>query len=111
MRDDLTTYGLENLESPGAVLAVDETGFLKKGADSVGMKRQYSGTMGGIDKCQRWAFSGPTPGSGHGVHRSGMVPAASVGTRLEPALGGVSTPGSSWTAVSIHQRNARLLAS
>ncbi|NIR33644.1 MAG: IS701 family transposase, partial [Desulfuromonadales bacterium] len=34
------------------VLVVDDTGFAKKGTDSVGVARQYSGTLGRVDNCQ-----------------------------------------------------------
>jgi SRSO17 transposase len=34
------------------VLIIDDTGFAKKGAASVGVARQYSGTLGRIDNCQ-----------------------------------------------------------
>jgi len=35
---------------------VDETGFLKKGQNSVGVARQYSGTAGRIENCQVGVF-------------------------------------------------------
>jgi SRSO17 transposase len=38
------------------VLVIDETGFLKKGTKSVGVKRQYSGTAGRIENCQIGVF-------------------------------------------------------
>ena len=47
---------VEHLGDPGAVLVVDETGFLKKGTTSVGVQRQYSGTAGKVDNCQLGAF-------------------------------------------------------
>jgi hypothetical protein len=34
------------LEEPDAVFVVDETGFAKQGTKSVGVARQYSGTLG-----------------------------------------------------------------
>lgn len=52
VRDDLRAYVVEQLGDPAAVLIVDETGFLKKGTKSVGVKRQYSGTAGRIENCQ-----------------------------------------------------------
>ena len=51
VRDDLRAYVVERLSDPAAVLVVDETGFLKKGAKSVGVARQYAGTAGRIANC------------------------------------------------------------
>ena len=48
VRDDLRGYVVEHLGDAGGVLVVDETGFLKKGRRSVGVKRQYSGTAGKV---------------------------------------------------------------
>lgn len=56
VRDDLRDYVVEHLYDPQAVLVVDETGFLKKGTKSVGVKRQYSGTAGRIENCQIGVF-------------------------------------------------------
>jgi SRSO17 transposase len=58
VRDDLTRYVAEHLGDPGGVLIVDETGFLKKGAKSCGVARQYSGTAGRIENCQVGVFLG-----------------------------------------------------
>ena len=56
VRDDLGAYVVEHLGNPNGVLVVDETGFLKKGTASVGVKRQYSGTAGRIENCQIGVF-------------------------------------------------------
>jgi SRSO17 transposase len=56
VRDDLRGYVLDNLSAKDAVLVVDETGFLKKGDHSVGVKRQYSGTAGRIENAQVGVF-------------------------------------------------------
>ena len=56
VRDDLRAYVVEHLGDPQAVLVIDETGFLKKGAKSVGVARQYSGTAGRIENCQIGVF-------------------------------------------------------
>jgi SRSO17 transposase len=56
VRDDLRAYVVEHLGDPGAILVVDETGFLKKGPKSVGVQRQYSGTAGRIENCQIGVF-------------------------------------------------------
>jgi SRSO17 transposase len=50
VRDDLQDYVVEHLGDEKAVLVLDETGFVKKGTRSVGVKRQYSGTAGRIER-------------------------------------------------------------
>ena len=49
-------YAMENLADPGGILVADPTGFAKKGRMSVGVQRQYSGTLGRIDNCQIATF-------------------------------------------------------
>ncbi|BCK66467.1 hypothetical protein Srufu_004200 [Streptomyces libani subsp. rufus] len=44
--DDVRDYVIEHLGDLGAVLIVDDTGFLKKGIRSAGVQRRYSGTAG-----------------------------------------------------------------
>ena len=40
------------------VLMFDESGFVKKGQDSVGVARQYCGTLGKVENCQVGVFAG-----------------------------------------------------
>lgn len=49
-------YAMENLADPDGILVADPTGFAKKGSKSVGVQRQYSGTLGRIDNCQIATF-------------------------------------------------------
>jgi SRSO17 transposase len=56
VRDDLVTYVRAHLADPAAILVIDETGFLKKGTKSAGVKRQYSGTAGKRENCQIGVF-------------------------------------------------------
>jgi len=56
VRDDLRTYVVEQLGEESAVLAVDETGFVKKGKKSAGVARQYSGTAGRRENSQIGVF-------------------------------------------------------
>ncbi|GGV50412.1 hypothetical protein GCM10010293_61390 [Streptomyces griseoflavus] len=54
--DDVRRYVVDNLGDPGAVLVVDDTGFLKKGTRSAVVQRQYSGTAGRTENCQVGVF-------------------------------------------------------
>lgn len=64
VRDDLMSYAREHLGDPAGVLIVDETGFLKKGAKSCGVARQYSGTAGRIENSQVGVFLAYASGKG-----------------------------------------------
>lgn len=56
---------LEVLADEDAVWNSDETGFPKKGRKSVGVKRQYSGTLGRTDNCQVAVFANYSSPKGH----------------------------------------------
>jgi SRSO17 transposase len=56
-RDKLARYVAQRMGDPAAVLAVDETGFLKKGGMSAGVARMYTGTAGRIENCQVGVFT------------------------------------------------------
>jgi SRSO17 transposase len=56
LRDVVRSYVIESLGCPDGVLVVDETGFVKKGDQSVGVARQYSGTAGRIETSQVGVF-------------------------------------------------------
>ncbi|MEM9072341.1 MAG: IS701 family transposase [Myxococcota bacterium] len=60
-------------ELPGVeAFVVDDTGFPKKGRRSVGVQRQYSGTLGRIDNCQVAAS----------LHMASELGGACIGMRL-----------------------------
>jgi hypothetical protein len=67
VRDDLRAYVVEHLADPGAVLVLDETGFVKKGTKSAGVQRQYSGTAGRVENCQVGVFLGYAGPKGHAL--------------------------------------------
>ncbi len=47
----------DDLGSPDGALIFDESGFVKKGKDSIGVARQYCGTIGKVDNCQVGVFA------------------------------------------------------
>jgi SRSO17 transposase len=55
VRDDLRSYVLELLGQEDAILAVDETCFLKRGKKSAGVGLQYCGTTG---RAENWKARG-----------------------------------------------------
>lgn len=62
---ELRTHVAEALGDAQGTINVDETGFAKKGTKSVGVKRQYSGTLGRVDNCQVGVFANDYSPKGH----------------------------------------------
>ena len=48
----------EDLGSPDGALIFDESSFVKKGDNSIGVARQYCGSLGKVDNCQVGVFAG-----------------------------------------------------
>src|SRR3954451_9783330 len=103
VRDDLRAYVVEHLGDPGAVLVLDETGFVRKGTRSAGVQRQHSGTAGRVENCQVGVFLGyasrhgralidralylPEGWAGDPARRAGAGVPAAVALTTEPKLG------------------------
>jgi SRSO17 transposase len=67
-RDALARYVVRSMGDRAAVLAVDETGFLKKGRMSAGVARMYTGTAGRVENCQVGVFAAyVTPDGGRAL--------------------------------------------
>jgi SRSO17 transposase len=67
MRDILREYVGDSIGEEDGVLVVDDTGFLKKGNKSCGVKRQYTGTAGKIENCQIGVFLTYASTKGHSL--------------------------------------------
>ncbi|MFE9046205.1 IS701 family transposase [Streptomyces sp. NPDC007818] len=65
VRDDVRSFVVDHLRDENAVLVVDETGDLKKGATSVGVQRQYTGTAGRIENSQVAVYLAYAAKAGH----------------------------------------------
>lgn len=79
VRDTLQAYVVAELGDRTGILVVDETGFPKQGTHSVGVARQYCGTLGKIGNCQIGVFLGYAGPRGHAaVDRALYLPQAWV---------------------------------
>ena len=67
LRDEQLGVVLTGLGEEDAVLAIDETGFIKQGKKSVGVKRQYCGASGKVDNCQIGVFLSWQTAKGHAL--------------------------------------------
>ena len=75
LRDFTRRYVVAGLADGGAgagpggagVLAVDETGFAKRGTASAGVARQYSGALGGVFACQIGVMMSWATGTGQAL--------------------------------------------
>jgi SRSO17 transposase len=77
LRAIVRAYALESLADPEAVLVLDETGFLKQGAASCGVGRQYTGSAGKITNCQIGVFAAYVSRHGHAfIDRALYLPKA-----------------------------------
>jgi hypothetical protein len=90
VRDEARRYAAEHLLAPGdggGVLAVDETGFLKKGGKSAGVQRQYGGSTAarpGASRTARWACSWRCRVRGGGRWSTGSCTCPRAGAATRP---------------------------
>ena len=55
------------IASPEGMITVDPSEFTKKGKESVGVARQYCGTLGKVENCQSGVFVGYSSDKGYGL--------------------------------------------
>jgi SRSO17 transposase len=67
VRDDVRDWVVEHMGEPAATLVIDETGDLKKGVDTVGVQRQYTGTAGRVENAQVAVYLVYATDAGHAV--------------------------------------------
>src|SRR5436309_15567097 len=67
VRDRLQAFWAERLNAPDGAFVLDDTGFAKQGTRSVGVARQYSGTLGKVGNCQVGVFLGYASARGHAL--------------------------------------------
>jgi SRSO17 transposase len=90
VRDELLRCVAERFGAEDGALILDETGFLKKGTRSIGVKRQYSGTAGRVENCQVGVFLGYASPRGRAlIDRSLYLPADWAADPERRAAGGV----------------------
>lgn len=105
VRDELRAYVVEHLGDPAGILVIDETGFPKQGTHSVGVARQYCGTLGKIGNCQVGVFLSYAGPRGHAaIDRALYVPRAWLDTPdrcrqagIPPDLPFQTKPHLAWT--------------
>ena len=91
VRDDLRAYVTEYLgDATSGILIIDETGFLKKGAKSCGVGRQYTGTAGDTVNCQVGSFLVYSSHKGAAfIDRARYLPRTWTGDRDRRVMAGV----------------------
>jgi SRSO17 transposase len=65
--DKYRSFVNEDIGHPDGALIFDESGFVKKGDDSIGVARQYCGTIGKVDNCQVGVFAAYTSAHGYAL--------------------------------------------
>jgi SRSO17 transposase len=108
-RDALARYVARAMGDPAAVLAVDETGFIKKGRMSAGVARMCTGTAGRVENCQAGVFAAyVTPDGGRAlVDRELYLPEKWTGDRDRCRAAGIgddagfaTKPELAWAMIS-----------
>lgn len=93
VRDEHVQRVMNFLGSDHGVLAIDESGFLKKGTKSAGVGRQYSGTAGKVENCQIGVYLSWKTKKGHTLlDRELYLPEDWVNDRERCKVAGIADP-------------------
>src|SRR5437763_5673095 len=65
VRDDLRAFVLQQMGSSPLTVAIDESGFLKRGQHSAGVGKQHYGPTGDVRNCQVGVFLSLVSATGH----------------------------------------------
>ena len=65
VRDEIRAFALQQLGNKPAIVAIDETGFLKRGKHSAGVGKQHYGPTGDQRNCQTGVFLSLVTPEGH----------------------------------------------
>ncbi len=106
MTSRLQAYVGRRLGGALQVYIVDDTGFAKQGCKSVGVARQYSGTLGKVANCQVGVFLAWASEQGHALVDKALYlprewtqdPRAGVGLRVSRKRSAIAAkPSWRWT--------------
>src|ERR687895_2350434 len=67
MRQTYHDMVADEMGEPQGMIIFDESGFVKKGQDSVGVARQYCGTLGKVENCQVGVFAAYASSKGYAL--------------------------------------------
>jgi SRSO17 transposase len=67
VRDEIRTFVLQHLGGSPLIIAIDETGFLKRGKHSAGVGKQHYGLTGDVRNCQVGVFLSLVTALGHAL--------------------------------------------
>ncbi len=85
VRDDVRAYAVDHLGTGNSVLIVDETGFVKKGHASAGVRRKYTGTARRNENSQVGVFLAYATSRGRGWSTAGSTCPSSPGAAIPGA--------------------------
>jgi SRSO17 transposase len=104
VRDEVRHYVLAHLGDPQAIVAIDETGFPKRGHKSAGVAPQYCGATKQVENCQVGVFLAYVTAKGHTlIDRELYLPDQWIADRQRLVEAGISETTSFRTKCELAQ--------